>query len=149
MTLQAQAPVAAAVAAPARPLVLVVDDEATTRLLSRATLEQAGFAVVDAFDGPGALEAYERLHPDLVLLDVEMPVLDGPEMAYQMFIRDLGLESIPIVLLSGVVDLESVAAHVGTPYFLGKPYSLNAIFSLCERALAERTPPRPVASKSC
>jgi FixJ family two-component response regulator len=81
--------------------------------------------------------------PDAVLLDVEMPILDGPGMAYQMFVRNCGLENIPIILLSGVVDLEQVAARVGTPYFLGKPYALGSVQALCDRALVERTPPVP------
>lgn len=64
-------------------------------------------------------------------------------MAYQMFLRNCGLEAVPIVLLSGIVGLDRVAARVGTPYFLAKPYSPDAVISLCERALVERTAPRP------
>jgi len=128
---------------------LIVDDDMDVADLLGEALEHRGHDIRIARDGEEGLRELSIRIPDLVLLDVEMPVLGGPEMAYQMFIRDLGLESIPIVLLSGVVDLENVAARVGTPYFLGKPYSLNALFSLCERALAERTPPRPVVGKSC
>jgi len=122
VTLQAQAPVAAAVAAPARPLVLVVDDEATTRLLSRATLEQAGFAVVDAFDGPGAHEAYERLHPDLVLLDVEMPGMDGITVCRRLRERR-DAHYVPIVMATGLDDIASIDAAyaAGATDFIPKP----------------------------
>jgi hypothetical protein len=62
-------------------------------------------------------------------------------MAYEMFLRNCGLERIPIVLLSGVDGLERVALGVGTPYFLGKPFSLAALYALVERALAEGVAP--------
>src|ERR1700675_2202506 len=57
-----------------KQLVLVVDDEAIMRLLARTTLEQAGFAVEEADHGQAGLAAFERLQPDLVLLDVVMPI---------------------------------------------------------------------------
>ena len=90
----------------------------------------------------GLRELAHRI-PDVVLLDVEMPLLNGPDMAYQMFIHNCGLECIPIVLLSGIASLTDVAARVGTPYYLEKPYSLGAVLSMCERALAERIAPTP------
>lgn len=81
--------------------------------------------------------------PDVVLLDVEMPKLTGPEMAYEMFLHDLGWEEIPVVLMSGVMNLREVAAAVGTPYFLGKPYTLDRILALTGKALVERASPHP------
>lgn len=127
---------------------LIVDDDMDVAELLGEALAYRGHSIRIAHDGEEGLRELAVRMPDAVLLDVEMPVLDGPGMAYQMFMRDLGLESIPIVLLSGIVDLESVAARVGTPYFLCKPYSLNAVFSLCARALAERTAPSPMERTS-
>ena len=75
------------------------------------------------------------------LLDVEMPVLDGPGMAYQMFLRDMGLEDVPVLFISGVANLRDVAASAGTPYFLGKPYRYEDIIAIVNRALAERIAP--------
>ena len=60
-----------------------------------------------------------------------------------MFIHDMGMELVPVVLLSGAVNLRQVAATVGTPYFLGKPYRYEQIVTLANRALSERTPPDP------
>ena len=77
------------------------------------------------------------------MLDVEMPILDGPGMAYQMFLDHLGLEFVPIILLSGVPELERIAEEVGTPYFLGEPYRYEQLLALVNRALSERTAPRP------
>jgi FixJ family two-component response regulator len=73
-----------------------------------------------------------------------MPVVTGPELAYRMFLHDLGLEQIPIVLLSGVLDLARVASLVGTPYYLAKPYSPRSVLTLLDRALGERAPPHPL-----
>jgi CheY-like chemotaxis protein len=123
-------------------LVLVDDDRDMSEVMS-TVLELEGHTVRVAHDGQRGLDEIARRRPDLVLLDVEMPVLTGPETADRLFLRDCGDEKIPIVLLSGVLALSEVAALVGTPYFLGKPYSIEAVTMIVRRALAERTPPRP------
>lgn len=124
---------------------LVVDDDSDLREVLAAILVSLNHRVRVARNGQEALKLLDERLPDLVLLDVEMPVLDGPETAYRMFITDLGKEKIPIVLLSAVIDLHVVAARVGTPYFLGKPYAFEALLPLLDRALAERSPPHPHA----
>jgi CheY-like chemotaxis protein len=95
---------------------------------------------LDLADGAG--------RPDLVILDVEMPVLTGPEMALQMFLRDVGLERIPVLLVSGVLDLPGVAQAVGTPYYLARPYFLDAWRRALFKALEQRTPPVPRAAEA-
>lgn len=123
--------------------VLIVDDSSDLRTLLAVFMGMAGHAVREACDGRQGLDAIAERSPDLVLLDVEMPVLTGPEMAYQLFLRDCGDENIPVVLISGVVGLHEVAAMVGTPYFLKKPYSVEALNEIVDRALKEQIPPRP------
>ncbi len=59
------------------PTVLIVDDEPDIVMLLRLALQAAGYTTVEAFDGAEALEVIEARHPDLVLLDVMMPVMDG------------------------------------------------------------------------
>ena len=59
------------------PMVLVVDDDITLRFLARESLEQAGFTVEEAEDGALVLAAFERLQPDIVLLDIDMPQVDS------------------------------------------------------------------------
>jgi DNA-binding NtrC family response regulator len=123
-------------------LLIVDDDSDLGDLLAEALLDQ-GHSVRIARHGEEGLRLVAEREPDLVLLDVEMPVLDGPDMAYQMFLRNCGAEKIPIVLVSGRVDLPRAAAVVGTPYFLAKPYDVAAVVAITGRALAERIPPMP------
>jgi CheY-like chemotaxis protein len=123
--------------------VLIVDDNADIRMLVANMVQLAGHEVREASDGRKGLEVVAEHPPDLMLLDVEMPVLTGPEMAFEVFLRNFGLEKIPIILLSGIVGLGEVAEKVGTPYFLGKPYSPDALLLLINRALDEQIAPRP------
>lgn len=122
---------------------LVVDDDVETGDLLADLLRDEGHEVRVARNGRDGLALLHERLPDLVLLDVEMPVLTGPEVAYAMFLHDAGMEEVPIVLLSGVFGLTRVAAAVGTPYFLAKPCDLTRLFGLVGKALAERLPPHP------
>jgi len=123
--------------------ILIVDDDWDLAELLADILRDEGLEVRTAHDGQEGLKLVEERLPDLVLLDVEMPGLGGPEMAYRMLIHDMGEERVPIVLVSGVTDLFKVAELVGTPYYLGKPYDLDRISMLVSQALVERTPPAP------
>lgn len=105
-------------------------------------LRSEGYEVRLARDGEEGLERLDEGFPDVIVCDVEMPVLNGPDMAYQIFLRDSGREKIPIVLASGARDLRSVAAAIGTPYFVEKPFSVKQLLEVVAGALAERIPPR-------
>jgi CheY-like chemotaxis protein len=123
--------------------VVIVDDNTDIRELSAAILQMAGHEVREARDGREGLSLVAEHAPDVALVDVEMPVLTGSEMTYGLFLRNRGDETIPIVLLSGVVGLSEVADFVGTPYFLTKPYSPDALLQMVDRALQEHVSPRP------
>jgi DNA-binding NtrC family response regulator len=123
---------------------LIVDDDLDVVWILEQVLMQAGYVVRVAYNGEEALRSLHERYPDLVILDVEMPVLDGPGLAYQMFVHNCGMENTPIVLLSGVFDIEAVARRVGTPYFLGKPFNPNDLMRMVRRALVEQAVPRPV-----
>jgi DNA-binding NtrC family response regulator len=123
--------------------VVVVDDDEDVAWLLQEFLESQGHAVRTAHDGEEGLELLRERLPDLAVVDVEMPKLDGPSMAYRMFVHNVGLENIPIVLVSGVFDLRRLATRVGTPYFLSKPFDTEDLDKLTRRALTERGLPRP------
>lgn len=122
---------------------LIVDDDADTADTLAELLVAGGHRIRIAHDGLEGIARLREEPTDAILLDVEMPRLTGPEMAYRLFLRDAGDEKIPIVLLSGKLDLPRVAAIVGTPYFLSKPYLFAALVSLLDRVLVERAPPHP------
>jgi DNA-binding response OmpR family regulator len=121
-------------------LLLVDDDRDIADTLAEFLSEQ-GHHVRIAANGADGLRLLDERYPDVVLLDVEMPVLDGPRMAHGMFLHNLGQERVPILFLSGVADLERVAAQVGTPYYLPKPFSLDRLLEMLARALRERAAP--------
>lgn len=127
---------------------LVVDDDRDLAEVMAELLQNHGHDVRVAHDGEEGLARLEERTPDLVVLDVDMPILRGPAMARVMLLRNCGLERVPIVLVSGAVDLEAIAGEVGTPYSLAKPCSPGALLSLVGRALREDIPPTPLALRS-
>ena len=122
---------------------LIVEDDPDLAELLAAQLQDEGHIVRVALDGLEGLRMVRERFPDLVLTDVEMPFLSGPQMAGEMLLHDLGEEEIPVLLLSAVTNLHQVAARVGTPYFLTKPFDTDALTRLVQRALVERRPPLP------
>ncbi len=125
--------------------VLIIDDDPDCAEVLGEILRAEGHDTRIAYNGIEGLRLAEERRPDIAVLDVEMPILDGPTTAHEMFVRDRGLELVPIVLLSGATSLRDVAAQIGTPYFLPKPYRYEAVMRLIRRALAERQSPHPAA----
>jgi len=103
------------------PLVLVVDDDAF-RMLASASLAKSGFRVAEAEDGGPGVAAFERLRPDLVLMDVLMKEMDG--FAACVAIRKIpGGEHVPVVMMTGLDDMASIhrAYDAGATDFITKP----------------------------
>jgi predicted signal transduction protein with EAL and GGDEF domain len=104
------------------PLVLVVDDDEAQRMIIRAALEKVEFTVVEAENGSVALEKFEEMRPDLVLLDIKMPVLDGYDTCKALRELPHGTHT-PVVVVTSLDDMESVkrAYDVGATDFISKP----------------------------
>ncbi len=105
-----------------QPFILVVDDDATTRLVARGMLESCGCRVAECADGAEALAAFEREAPDLILLDVMMPGLDG--FATCEAIRRLPAGThVPVLMVTGLNDVGSIhrAFEAGATDFDTKP----------------------------
>jgi excisionase family DNA binding protein len=115
------------------PLVLIVDDDDKLREFVRVNLEMEGYTVREAASAREGLDALEEQSPDLVLLDVMMPEMDGWEMLRQLHERH-GMGAIPVIVFSGQVeeDAGEVVAR-GAQAFIGKPFSPQ---SLIERTKA-------------
>ncbi|MBL8478729.1 MAG: response regulator, partial [Sterolibacteriaceae bacterium] len=101
--------------------ILVADDEPVTRELIKAALEKAGFQVFLAEDGEDALRQFSDVPCDMVLLDVNMPGLNGHQVCAHLR-RQLG-EEFPIVMVTGMDDIESIrrAYDAGATDFIVKP----------------------------
>ncbi len=105
-----------------QPLVLVVDDDMLLRFLVREALESAEFAVEEAENGSEALEHLQRLSPEIVLMDVLMPGLDGFETCRRLRALPGGRE-IPVIMITGLEDVDSIqsAYEAGATDFITKP----------------------------
>lgn len=103
--------------------ILVVDDTLSERMYLMARLDRLGYEVIGAANGAEALELFARMHPDLVLLDVIMPVMGGLEAARRL--RAIGNEWVPIIFLSQRAADEDIAAGIdaGGDDYLVKPVS--------------------------
>ncbi len=104
--------------------VLVIDDEAPIRLLCRVNLEAEGMSVLEASDGPSGLETAQAERPDLVLLDVMMPGLDGWGVA-EALLEDTETAEIPIIFLTARAEFRDRARglDIGGVDYITKPFN--------------------------
>ena len=104
------------------PLALIVDDDAMMRLLARTALEGAGWNVEEVENGREALAAFQRLHPDVVVLDVMMPEMDGFTACAELRKLPEG-EDTPVLIMTGLDDYNSItkAYDAGATDFFTKP----------------------------
>lgn len=118
------------------PLILVVDDEPRLVRLVKANLEHENFRVVSAPNGAFALEAVERENPDLVVLDIMMPVMDGFEVARR--IREFS--QVPIVMLTAKGEQSDILKgfDIGIDDYITKPFDPSELIARV-RAVLRRT----------
>lgn len=105
-----------------KPIVLIVDDESQSRFLARTALKREGYDVREAEDGLIALSRVEEFTPDVILLDVMMPNMDGFDFCERL--RKMpGKDRVPVLMMTGLDDLESIrrAYQVGATDFITKP----------------------------
>jgi twitching motility two-component system response regulator PilH len=121
------------------PLVLIVDDDAGLRGFVRASLELEGYTVREAASADEGLDALEDEPPDLILLDVMMPRVDGWEMLRRVQERH-GVGSIPVLMFSGKVDEHAAAdaTERGAQGFIGKPFDPQQLIESAKQMLATR-----------
>ena len=106
------------------PLVLVVDDQRTLRFIANRALTEAGFEVMEAADGEQAIAALEERLPDLVLLDVVMPGMDGFAVCERIRAQP-DTADLPVIIMTALDDENSIVRSydVGATDFIGKPFS--------------------------
>ena len=116
------------------PCVLLIDDDDALRLLCSVNLRALGIEVIEAENGERGLELVRRKRPDLVLLDVSMPGLDGFEVG-EIVRRHRRTRHIPLMFLSGEDENDARARELGAIACLAKPFDPIALSRLIASAL--------------
>ena len=119
------------------PTVLVVDDEPSIREVVRRYLEADGFAVVEAADGEDALLLFHERTPDVVVLDVALPVLDGIEVLRRL----RAVSAVPVIMLSARVEESDrvIGLSVGADDYVTKPFSARELTLRVKNLLRRQT----------
>jgi chemosensory pili system protein ChpA (sensor histidine kinase/response regulator) len=122
-----------------RPLALVVDDSITVRRVTERILQRSGLRVVTAKDGLDAISVMGEEKPDIILLDIEMPRMDGYEFASHVR-NDARVADVPIIMITSRVGDKhrARAIELGVNDYLGKPFQDAALLEAIGRLLEER-----------
>ena len=125
-------------AAKAKPRILIVEDEPQLRALLRLYLEREGYAVADVGDGASALAAYDAQPPDLVILDLMLPRMQGETVLEEL--RDRG--SVPVLITSAKrTDADRIAGlRQGADDYLGKPFNPHEVTARVAAILRRAAP---------
>jgi chemosensory pili system protein ChpA (sensor histidine kinase/response regulator) len=132
--------------APQVPLVLVVDDSITVRRVTQRLLQREGYRVSLAADGLQALERLQQERPAVVLSDIEMPRMDGFDLARNIR-ADAALADLPIIMITSRIAEKhhDHARALGVNHYLGKPYSEDELLRLVRSYTGVEMPVQPVA----
>jgi len=120
------------------PLVMVTDDSVTVRKVTTRLLERNGYEVVTAKDGIDAIAKLEDIRPDVMLLDIEMPRMDGFEVATHVR-HDSRLQDVPIIMITSRTGEKhrERAFDIGVNCYMGKPFQENELLSTIRELLGE------------
>lgn len=129
----------------AKPVVLVVEDHDDSREMLKVLLGILGCRVFEAVDGERAIEMAQTIYPDLILLDMKIPVLDGLTVA-RMIRHHARLKGVPIIAVSGNVALQfqAEALHAGCNRFLTKPIDFGHLEHLLKTLVTWPKVPPPL-----
>ena len=117
--------------------ILIVDDDRDLAEAIAHTLQAEGYEARVALNGREGLDRIYERRPDLILLDVEMPILDGPAMLRRLESQATAPERFAVVLVSAVPDIAEMAAALSVRHQLRKPFTLEALLGTVARALEE------------
>ena len=108
--------------------ILVVDDDPVGLALLKAALAKAGFEVFSAWNGVQGLELLRKEHPDLVILDIEMPQMNGYEFALEMK-QDEKIRNTPVIVLTAHEENRPIFKRKGILNYLVKPVKIDELFA--------------------
>lgn len=121
-----------------KPLILIADDEEDIKMLLSMYLENSGFDVVTAFDGLDTLARVKESNPDLILMDIMMPIIDGIEVTRRIK-ADEETAHIPVVMLTAAVKTNMVdkAMAAGAADYISKPFEPDRVKEIIDSILSE------------
>ena len=121
-----------------RRSILIVEDDAAMADVLSVRLDRQGFATLIAESGQSALKSLRAQKPDLILLDLRLPDMDGFELCQEL-VDDEETCEIPVIILSGLErpDIIRRSRAAGCHYFVRKPYDPNALLTLIQQAIDE------------
>ena len=119
------------------PKILIIDDEADMRFAVRMLLERSGHTVTEADNGDAALAKIDEAAPDLVLLDMRLPGMDGIQILQK--IREK-IKDLPIIMVTGYgnVELAEQAIQLGADHYLSKPFHNKELLEVIKQVLEKR-----------
>ena len=111
------------------PTVLIAEDSLDTRIMLKRAFELKGYSVVEAADGNEALEAIHETHPNLIVIDLNMPVVDGLEAIKKIRNLEAPGEHVPIVAITAfdVYGMKEAALETGCNSYLSKPLDMEEL----------------------
>ena len=120
-----------------RPKILVADDEAHIIHVVQLKLEKGGFEVITAMDGQESLDTARRIHPSLLVTDLQMPILSGLEVAAALY-REERTREIPVILLTakGFEVDDSATANTNIKMVMTKPFSPRDLLARVREVVA-------------
>ncbi|MFZ0022608.1 Hpt domain-containing protein [Acinetobacter sp.] len=123
----------------ARRLVMIVDDSVTVRKVTSRLLERQGYDIVTAKDGVDAIEQLENVRPDLMLLDIEMPRMDGFEVTNLVRHHDIHRD-LPIIMITSRTGEKhrERAFSLGVTHYMGKPFQEAELLANIQQLIAEK-----------
>lgn len=118
--------------------VLIVEDDDATREMLCAVLNESNFDIVAALDGAHALRTSLARRPDVILLDLGLPELDGSGFLERLRARDPKARDVPVIVTSGSPYGQEIAEQLGAVMYLAKPFDIDALTEAINRFARRR-----------
>lgn len=119
-----------------RQIILIVDDMENLRKALKLFFRAKGYHVLETENGVAALAVLRNMRVDLVLTDIEMPIMDGLELLFAMR-NDQALKSKPVMVMSGNARMRETALASGAQGFVSKPFDLQGLLEMIAGMLAQ------------
>jgi DNA-binding response OmpR family regulator len=112
--------------------ILVCDDDRSILEVIKIILEENGFGVLTLQTGKGILKKVKDYRPDLILLDIWMPGIDGKEIT-KLFKKDKDTKDIPIIIISALNETQKLSKNIGADGFLSKPFEMTDLLDIANK----------------